>query len=77
MRATLIGLNRQLNMDNKHRWTKRLLEGYEEVWIEFTCEDCGVEVGIEVCTLDDLIYDKIGDASELASQLQEELNNNS
>jgi hypothetical protein len=61
-------------MTCKHySWTKRLLEGFEEVWIEFTCEDCGIEVGIEVCSLDELIYQKIGDASELAAKLQEEI----
>jgi len=60
-------------MTCEHSWTKRLLEGYEEVWVEFTCEYCGKEVGIELCSLDDLLYDKIGTQIDIEQRIADEI----
>ena len=50
-----------------------MLEGYEEVWVEFTCEYCGKEVGIELCSLDDLLYDKIGTEIDIEQRIADEI----
>lgn len=60
-------------MTCKHTWTKRLLEGFEEVWVEFTCLRCDKEVGIELCSLDDLLYDKIGTQIDIEQRIADEI----
>ena len=49
------------------------MEGYEEVWVEFTCLRCGKEVGIELCSLDDLLYDKIGTQIDIEQRIADEI----
>lgn len=60
-------------MTCEHTWTKRLLEGFEEVWVEFTCLRCDKEVGVELCSLDDLLYDQIGTQIEIEQRLADEI----
>lgn len=60
-------------MTCEHSWTKRLLEGFEEVWVEFTCLRCDVEVGVELCSLDDLLYDQIGTQIEIEQRIADEI----
>lgn len=62
-----------MNMTCEHTWTKRLLEGFEEVWVEFTCLRCDKEVGVELCSLDDLLYDQIGTQIEIEQRLADEI----
>ena len=50
-----------------------LLEGIEEVWVRFYCEELDKEVCIEVCSVEDLIYSKIGDEDDVQARIQEEL----
>ena len=50
-----------------------MLEGFEEVWVEFTCEYCGKEVGVELCSLDELLYDKIGMEDEIEQRIADEI----
>lgn len=50
-----------------------LLEGQEEVWVTFYNEDLDKEVTIEVCSVEDLIYQHIGDQDEVNARIQEEL----
>ena len=60
-------------MTCNHTWQKRLMEGYEEVWVEFTCLRCGKEVGVELCSLDDLLYDKIGTQIDIEQRIADEI----
>lgn len=60
-------------MTCEHTWTKRLLEGFEEVWVEFTCLRCDKEVGVELCSLDDLLYDQIGTQIDIEQRLADEI----
>ena len=49
------------------------MEGWEEVWVTFQCKKCDIEVSLEICSVEDLIYDKIGDKDEVKQRIQEEL----
>ena len=49
-----------------------VLEGWEEVWVTFHSEELNKDVTIEVCSVEDLIYRFIGDASQIAEQINEE-----
>ena len=50
-----------------------LLEGQEEVWVTFYNEDLDKEVTIEVCSVEDLIYNHIGDQGEVNIRLRREI----
>ncbi len=47
------------------------MEGIEEVWVTFYCAELDKEVSIEVCSVEDLIYDKIGDQDDVRQRIQE------
>lgn len=50
-----------------------LLEGVEEVWVTFHNEALDRECTIEICSVEDLIYDKIGDSDDVAQRIEEEI----
>ena len=50
-----------------------LLEGEKEVWVTFYCEERDKEVTIEICSVEDLIWDKIGDQQDVNRIGQEAL----
>ena len=45
-----------------------LLEGMEEVWVTFTNEENDKEVTIEVCSVEDLVRQFIGDQDDIAER---------
>ena len=59
-------------MEHKYAWKPvALMEGIEEVWVTFYCAELDKEVSIEVCSVEDLIYDKIGDQDDVRQRIQE------
>tara|TARA_B100000963_G_scaffold267019_1_gene235183 strand:+ start:597 stop:785 length:189 start_codon:yes stop_codon:yes gene_type:complete len=50
-----------------------LLEGQEEVWVTFYNEELDKEVTIEVCSVEDLIYNLIGDQDEVNIRIRREI----
>ena len=51
----------------------RLVEGVEEVWITFYSEKLDREYTMEICSVEDLIYDKIGDKDAVKQRIEEEI----
>ena len=47
------------------------MEGIEEVWVTFHCAQLDKEVSIEVCSVEDLIFEKIGDQDDVRQRIQE------
>lgn len=50
-----------------------LLEGDDEVWVTFYCDERDKEVSIEICSVEDLIWDKIGDQDDVIRVIKEAL----
>tara|TARA_B100001175_G_C19428012_1_gene599666 strand:+ start:327 stop:527 length:201 start_codon:yes stop_codon:yes gene_type:complete len=59
-------------MEHKYAWKPvALMEGIEEVWVTFHCAQLDKEVSIEVCSVEDLIFEKIGDQDDVRQRIQE------
>ena len=50
-----------------------LEEGQEEVWVTFHNEELEKDVTIEICSVDDLIYEFIGDEDSVKEKIEEAL----